>query len=252
MTNEDRIRELREELAKLEGNESTVAAVNAHVDSLIDAPSIISSPALTNPFYLKQPIAFINDKIDVVPGYISQVNRDGTYDLKVLIPRQRASIKFDRQHTSFDRVVSMELVEEDRLKARPNDPTIVFRKQAVALVDAQRGTEGVIQTHIDQYLPSGNTTLPRFHDFHTSLVGSFFDPSLFFYKVWCWRAELEIQGQKFPAEEAVFPSKKPYFENFGKAFNRFFREYHQGMSKTGSKWNRVEIQVKDKRDFPSI
>ncbi len=235
----------------LSKSSTIIESVNNIVET-INNPPIIASPAIPNSlqkFNLHQPVAFINSRLDVVPGTITKLNSDSTFNLEVFIPTATSSIKFDTSNASFKRKHTTELKSQPRLRCRPADVRTIYQKQSSALAEAQRGTDGIVQTHINSYVPVGTVHTPKFHDFHTSLVGTFFDPSQFFYHVMCWRPEMEIEGQKFPAETLSFPKSKPYYENFFDAFQRYFKEHYKGMSKSGSKWNRVEIQVSLKEDI---
>jgi len=229
-------------LAQLKEEEAKLLAELSDQESY--KPPIISSPMIQTQFIESQEIAFIDSRLEVVPGIITRVNPDETYDLEVYIPTSKIEMKWTPDRSSFDRIESTKLISQGRPRVRASDPRLVFRKQMVALAEAQRGTEGVLQTHIDTYIPQERKLLvPRFHDFHTSLVGTFFDPSIYNFKVHCFRQEAEIDHQKFPAVSETFPRKKPYYETFAKAYNRYFKEYHLGRSKKGSKWNSVAIQV---------
>lgn len=243
-SNEDRILELEKELAKLRA----LSDVNTLIDNAkSNLPSIINTPSLTNELVEGQPIAFIYNRQDVVPGVITHINHDNTYDLRVYIPTTLAKIEFDGYKTSFNRTDRIELVEREMLRVRLANPKTIFRKETVALNSPnERGLDGIEQTHVNVYKAVGIASQLKLHEFHTSLVGTFYDPSPYNYKVHCWRAPIEVQGQQFPAEQEIFPKKKPFYESFDKAFNRYFKEYHQSRSKSGSKWNRVDIQVLDK------
>jgi hypothetical protein len=243
-SNEDRIKELENELAKLKA----LSNVNTLIDNAkSNLPSIINTPALIDEFKEGQSIAFIHNRQDVVPGIITNINNDNTYNLLVYIPTTQAKIEFDGYKTSFNRTDRIELLEREMLRVRPANPKTIYRKETVALNSPnERGLDGIEQTHVNVYKAVGEASQLRLHEFHTSLVGTFYDPSIYNYKVHCWRAPIEVQGQQFPAEQELFPKKKPFYESFDKAFNRYFKEYHQSRSKSGSKWNRVDIQVFDK------
>jgi hypothetical protein len=238
---------LQAEILRLQRLVDTSLNSTHSIEAQLNSPP----PAISSPAYeiepkelsINSPIAFIHNRIDVVPGIIRNINPDNTYDLEVYIPVSNKKIVFNQEKTSFETVPKIELVSQPRTRARFCDVRTIFRKQMTELTTPQKGTEGIIQTHIDTYLPGTIVRVPRFHDFHTSLVGTFFDPSLYLFKVFCWRASQTIMGENFPAEQVVFPAKKPYYTEFAKTYNRFFKEYHQGMGKGGNKWNRVEIQV---------
>lgn len=242
-TEQQRIAELETELASLKATTSLNKALEqAALEEELNKPTILS-PTLQPQLQEGQQIAFIHNRIDVVSGVITKLNHD-SYDLEVYIPTTATKVVFNSQRTGFERVTSTTLVAQTRPKARLYDPRTIFKKQMVALSQVQEVDGGGTQTHVDLFIPQPTLLhIPRFHDFHTSLVGTFFDPSPYCFKVLCWRAELELDGQRFPAVTELFPRKKPFYTDFNKAFNRYFKEYHQGMSKSGSKWNRVDIQV---------
>jgi hypothetical protein len=209
--------------------------------------SIIHSPMIQPSFVIGQHIAFIDNKIDVVPGRIAKVNNDGTFNLRIYIPLTKSRIKFEQVDMSFSRKEKPELVEQERLRARFADPHTLFRKNIIPLNDPnQRGLDGIVQTHVNVFTPVGMAPHLRMHEFHTSLIGTFFDPTIYNYRVYCWRAPIEVQGTLFPSEERSFPKAKPFYADFAKAYDRFFEEYHLGRSKSGIKWNRVEIMALEK------
>lgn len=222
------------------------------VDSLIKSPALDS---ISSTLRLNQPIAYIDSRLEVVPGIIKTINRDSTYDLEVYIPTPTVALKWQSGNRAFDRVESTELKPQPRLKTRLSDPRWNYRKQQQALTKPQRGEGGIIQTEIDIYSPVSDfdgkpvlLQLPRFHDFHTSLVGTFFDPSIYIFNITCFRNAIEIDGQKFPPVNEKFPRNKPYYEDFHKAYNKYFKEFHQGRSRKGSKWDSVVINAGLKGD----
>lgn len=232
------IAKLEAELAHLR----TLHNINADLEKPL--PTIINSPALDLQLVEGQQIAFVNDRIDCVSGTIIECNSNGTYDILVYIPRRTRRVVFKPQEATYEVVTRVELVEERRNKVMYCDARTIFEKRTKQLAQPQGGIEGVSQREIDVYVPSDRTLeVPRFHDWHTSIVGRLFDPSIYVYKIACWRAEMEVDGQKFPPEYANFPSKKPYYTEFSKCFNRYFKEYHQGMGKGNSKWNSVQISA---------
>jgi hypothetical protein len=251
---QEKIAQLERELLLLRSDE-TVIDNNIGIHSN-NPGTIISSPSnsLTTPgFIIDQQIAFVNSKQDVVPGKIISINRDETYDLEIYIPTPTPGLKWNKSRTGFERKQSYELIAHVRPKVRISDPRIRWQKQVTALGMAQSGGgDGISQTHINEYVPHGTVRIPRFHDFHTSIVGTFFDPSIYLYTIHCWRPEYDIQGQKFPAETKQYPKNSSYFDTFSKAFARYFKEYYKGMSKSGNKWNSVQIQIHLKEDLVGV
>lgn len=212
--------------------------------------SIISSRLneINQTFEINQNIAFIHNKLDLVSGYITSINPDGeTYDLVVFIPRESIALKWSKNNESFKRKKTMQLIEEVRLKARVCDPRVQFRKVDIPLEQPMQVSNGQglsSQVDIRRFIPltdkNGNprlTRIPRLSEFHTNIVGNFFDPQLFYYKIRCFRNEREINKVKFPTETLIFPTSKPFFKTYDKCFARYFKEYHQSRGK----WDQVEV-----------
>jgi len=203
-------------------------------------------------FEVGQEIAYIYNKEDVVPGVVKAVNDEGdgyfTYDLECFIPSISSRIKW-KGSKAYKRKDSAELQPRSFLRARASDPRSTFIKVAQEIPNPVKGQEGIYQTHTTIFIEAPRKSrVPSMGEFHTSLIGTFFDPSLFFYKVFCWRAERQVEKETFPAETLLFPLPKEgetegIYRDFKKAFSRYFKEYHQGRKRSETKWNKVTIQA---------
>lgn len=217
---------------------------------------LISSPALpliapTHIFSEGQKVAFIYNRLTAVPAIITSCNPDGTYDITATIPKSEPRVKFKNKNQDFKRTITMELTEQSFQNVRVGDPTVIYVKVGIPLdtpqVDESRG---VRQTHIDRYQDSGKRLrTPRFHEFHTNIIGNIFNPSLYCFRVWGWRAEMEVEkGVKIPEESRIWPDTQKGTEKgmivggylpFTKAFQVYFKQFYQKVGK----WNRVELQT---------
>lgn len=211
------------------------------MQSIISSPQNSEIPIQVTEFRTGMDIAYIFNKEDLVLGKILKTNPDETFDLQCYIPQPTRKIEWNRAEGDFKVRNSTQLVSREFLKAKPCNPTTVFVKSDRALDRPQIGRgDGVQQTHVTEFIAQGTTRIPRLGAFHTSIIGKFFDPSLWYYQLRCWRAAIEVRkGQFIPEEHRIFPNpqKQPYYVEFKKAFNRYFSEYHEDRGK----WNRVEL-----------
>lgn len=217
--------------------------------------SVVSSPAFSSEpiepsFQQGQEIAFIYNRTDLISGIITQINLDGTFDLSCEVPVQVRKVKMERGSPK----ISYETVLESRsfLKATSTDPRTQMVKTVTSFSDLgleniEDSARGHKQSSIHGWRPAtdlkGNIRLnriPRLTEFLAPLVGHFFDSSLFYYRIYCWRAPYEIRGGgQVPEETLLYPKKKPFYTSFSKCYNRYLKEYLQNLQK----WNRVEIQA---------
>lgn len=208
---------------------------------LISSPANSETPIPTQEYRVGMDIAYIYNKEDLVLGNIIKVNHDETFDLQCYVPQPTRKIEWNRAEGDFKVKNSTQLINKEFLKAKPCNPATIFIKADRALDRPITGRgDGVIQTHVTEFISGGTTRVPRFGAFHTSIIGKFFDPSLWYYQLRCWRAAIEIRKNQFvPEETKIFPNpqKQPFYTEFKKAFNRYFREYHEDRGK----WNRVEL-----------
>ncbi len=185
-----------------------------------------------------QAVAFIHSRDDCLPGKVISVNYDDTFDIEVYVPMQVTRLNWTNAARDFKRELTTELVVQPRLRVSPADPCTQFQqiKNEVGSAARETGEWSTIGTYVatKRKLPVPNMT-----GWHVSLQGKFFDPTLYYYQVTCWRAPYEVRGQQFPEERLTFPKKKPYYEDYAKCFNRYFREYHQALGK----WNSVVIKA---------
>lgn len=212
----------------------------------------ISSPAINEAplegFREGQEIAFIYNRTDLVSGIITAINPDETFDLMCEIPISSRKINWGSSPGRGDFKVTPQVTLEARpfLRATPIDPRMQVVKTVTTLAalgleaidDAARGHK---QTSISAWRDSGRRIrIPRLTEFHAPLVGHFFDSSLYYYRITCWRAPINLRGQGIiPEETATFPSNKPYFKSFAKCYKRYVKEYLANLEK----WNRVEMQA---------
>lgn len=212
---------------------------------------IVNSSALPDVLQKGTKVIYIYNRQDAVPAIIESIHRDReVYDIAALIPNSNVKIEWSADKRAYNRVEKVELVERLFQRVRLDDPRKIFVKTADDLAAPVRGTEGIIQSQVTRFREAGTLlTVPRFHDWHTSIIGTFFDPSMFKFRIRCWRAATRVENQMFPAVEEIFPKNKKQVEggdfylDFAKCFNRYFKEYHLGRSKAGEKWNSVEIQT---------
>ncbi len=213
--------------------------------STVSSPATSPSPLVEPSFHEGQEIAFIYNRIDLVSGVIVALNPDDTYDLECNVPIRVREVKFVKgiPEVSYKAVLNT----LSFLKASPVDPRMQVIKRVTTLkelgmdeipIDEERGTK---QTSISMWRDSGRRIrVPRLTDFYAPLVGHFFDPSLFYYRIVCWRASENFRGQGIiPEIHQNFPKSKPYYTSFSKCFSRYFKEYHKNLGK----WNRIEMQA---------
>jgi len=214
----------------------------------------ISSPALEQEYNsninVGDNVCFIYSRLEVVPATIIKTHAyDNTYDIVAYIPSSVVKLKWKNQKQGLDRVETIDLVERHFPKVRLSDPRMTFRKQMIPLADAQT-VDGRTQTHYDIFSPvlEPNTTrprlqqVPRFHEFHTNIVSTIFDPSIYNFNVVCFRGKREIDKNVFSNQvQETYPKKKMVYEIFTKAFDRFYKEYYLGRGKANSKWDSVQI-----------
>lgn len=218
----------------------------------MSSSAIISTPATpyttpTPQFALGMPVAFIYNRTIAVPATITSVNPDGeTYDISALIPQAKVKVKFKSNNQDFKRKSTMELVEQTFKNVRIGEPRIIYVKVGIPLDQPQVDeTRGIRQTHIDRFQDSQKRLRsPKFHEFHTNIIGNIFNPEIYLFRVWAWRAEMEVEkGVIIPEENTIWPNTQGYLP-YMKAFNRFFKESYQKVGK----WNRVEMQTFLKED----
>ena len=218
--------------------------------SAISSPAFSPNPIESPSFQQGQEIAFIYNRTDLISGIITQINLDSTFDLECKVPVQVRQVTMERGTPK----ITFKTILESRpfLKASPADPRTIVVKTVTSLSDLGMESiddpaRGHKQSSISAWRPSidlkGNVRLnriPRLTEFLAPLVGHFFDSSLFYYRIYCWRASYEIRGGgTIPEETLLFPKKKPFYTSFSKCYNRYLKEYLQNLQK----WNRVEIQA---------
>lgn len=206
---------------------------------------------------LNQQIAFCHCKDYAVPGIITQIyNNSNLVDLKVQIPYEKREVTL--KGIDVKSQMKYYLIEQIRPLVKFLDPRTIFVKQEVALANVMRNNEGEIaQSVSDKWVNSGKLDrIPRLDNISTNIIGTYFDPSFFEYKVYCFRGEyvLPITEEKIEAIEVYFPKVKKdndsrVYENYVDCFNRYFKErykrWNEGSGKFG-KWDRVEIRAIEK------
>lgn len=182
-------------------------------------------------------VAFIASSMVAVPAVIESVNSDATVNLVAQIPRSEVQI----DHVAHQRREGFTLVPTPFKAVMPTDPRAIVVRRAVALLEPMVSNEGqVMQTTTDQWVISGVSRLPRMHDIYTSLIGRWFDPSLWHYSIYCWKGPYkDIFGHEYPAVEETFPKKKEVYETYEATFKRYFKERFSDPSR----WDRVEISA---------
>ena len=194
---------------------------------------------VTPVFEVGQKVAFIFNKEDCLPATIRNPNFNGTYDLVVQTILEETTIDWGA-NKNFQRVTKIELKPKVYEKVRLTDPTLIFtrtpQKLSDPVVDPARGLS---QTHTDTWQPQKQKLqVPRFDNWHTCHVGCFFDPTKWHYRVRAWRASFrDVGGIIIPEVTEFFPKNKPLYNNYEKAFAKYFKERHQNKGK----WNLVEI-----------
>lgn len=216
----------------------------------MSAQPLTSSPAtslssLSDPFKKGQQIAYIYNRTDLVTGIITAINPDSTYDLTCDIPMRLRQVKLLRGYPQ----ITFKTVLDSRpfLRVSPADPRMQTVKSVRSLESIGVPLPGpnslIQQSSTMTWVDSGHRArVPRLTEFLAPLVGHFFDPALFFYRITCWRAQVEIRGQgTIPEEIRVFPnpSKKPYYSTFATCFSRYLKEYHENLEK----WDRVTMEA---------
>lgn len=221
-----------------------ISQVNPQVSS--PATSVSPLPSSIEPYKEGQEICFIYNRTDVISGIITSINSDETYDLICSVPTSLRKLEWDGTPGRSDyRIVKrLELVATPFLKTSPVDPRMQVIKKITTF--AELGLEPVDERGVRQSSIAGwrdsekRSRIPRMTEFYVPLIGHFFDASLFYYKIICWRASIQVRGHGVvPEETLTFPKKKPYYTNFRKCFDRYVKEYHANLEK----WNRVEIQA---------
>ena len=215
--------------------------MSAQVSSPATSPSPIAQPS----FVEGQEVAFIYNRTDLISGIITALNPDDTFDLECNVPVRVRQVDFIQGVPK----ITFKTILETRpfLKATPVDPRMQVIKRTTTLremgmddiiIDEERGAK---QTSISMWRDSGRKVrVPRLTEFYAPLVGHFFDSRLFYYRIVCWRAAINLRGQgAIPEVTEIFPKKKPFFTSFSKCFSRFVKEYHSNLEK----WNRVEMQA---------
>ena len=213
---------------------------------MISSPSTSPSPIEPLSYKVGQEVAFIYNRTDLIPGVITSLNPDSTFDLECQIPLRVRKVTFLKglPDISYQTI----LQSSPFLKATPADPRMQLIKIVTSLQDL--GMEPIEdsafkhkQSSISAWRDSGKRSrIPRLTEFLAPLVGHFFDSSLFYYRIYCWRAPIRVRGQgDIPEEIRYFPNptKKPFFTSFSKCFSRYMKEYLENLEK----WNRVEIQA---------
>lgn len=210
----------------------------------ISSPATSPSP-LVESFKVGQQIAFIYSRTDLVTGIIQSLNHNGTYDLYCNIPMRVRKLKMDRGNPNIYYETTLDT--RPFLQASPIDPRIQVIKSVKTLEQIGVPLPGlnslIQQSSTMTWVDSGHKQrIPRLTEFLAPLVGHFFDPALFYYKITCWRAPINLRGQGvIPEETRIFPDplKKPYYTSFDKCFSRYVKEYHNNPEK----WNRVLMEV---------
>ena len=181
-------------------------------------------------------IALIYNSLFAVPAMIDSINEDGTVNLTALIPREHVEIDFENNA----RNVNWELEEATYLRVIACDPCVVIARRAVKLNEPMIDNEGnTVQSITDQWVVAGRNRMPRLRDMYTSLIGRWFDPALWNYRVRCWRGPWrDRMGEEHPAVEQFYPKKKEIYTEYAKAFQRFYKENFSNQTK----WHLVEIQ----------
>lgn len=203
-------------------------------------------------------VAFIANSLWIVPAKITRVYPDNKVDLQIInilheVQRKVTGLGMSRKVEEYESYVQR---NSTRLNVREVDPCSIIRKEAVPLDRVQSGG-GLTQTHTDDWVEVAKSRLPRFQNISTSLVGGWFDPSRWNYRIYCQMYEFEDRElrQKFEAIETTLPSPTDSYDLFEDAFRIWFTEsftednllYQQGIPHM---WDRCEIQAveKDSKD----
>jgi len=220
---------------------------------------LFSKPTITSPasspepelegFHKGQEIAFIYNRTDLISGIVVDVNLDGTYDLECLVPLSIRKLDWKGSPGRSDYNISrqVKLSSTPFLKATPVDPRMIAIKTVASLeslgIDKPEPTSLIQQSSASFWKDSGKRLrIPRLTEFLAPLVGHFFDSSLFYYKIICWRAPIRVRNEsEIPEETRYFPNpdKKPFYTSFKPCFERYVKEYLEQLDR----WNRVEIQA---------
>ena len=212
---------------------------------MVSSPATSPAPIVAPSFVEGQEIAFIYNRTDLISGIITALNPDETFDLECNLPIRVRRVDFIQGVPKINYKTILEA--RPFLRATPVDPRMQVIKRVTTLkemgmddiiIDEERGAK---QTSISMWRDSGRKVrIPRLTEFYAPLVGHFFDSSLFYYRIICWRAAINLRGQgAIPEVTEIFPKKKPFFTSFSKCFSRFVKEYHSNLEK----WNRVEMQA---------
>lgn len=217
----------------------------------ISSPATSQAPIVEQSFHKGQSIALILNRTDLIPGIISRVNPDLTFDLECQVPIQVRKMTWKGKPGQSEYTIRPVFDLETRpfLRALPIDPRMQVVKVVTSLQDLGMNTiedkaRGHVQTAISMWRDSGRRNrIPRLTEFYAPLVGRFFDPSLYYYRVNCWRAAMDIRGEgRIPEEYKTFPNQSktpPYYVEFTKCFKRYAKEYLSNLEK----WNRVQMEA---------
>ncbi len=218
-------------------------------------------------------VAYIFNSMWIVPATISRIYPDLRCDLEIqrIIP---SSVRKVIGKGTGAKVESSDgfIIQLTPMKnVAPCDPRSIIRRNPVLLERPQSGG-GLSQTHTDVWEEVGKSRLPKFGSMPTSLVGKFFDPSIWNYKI-CAQMDgfyHKTLQQAFEPIEMNFPiDLNSSFLTFEECFKEWFAEAFESrymiengiphsskLSRDGEalvgEWTRCEIQAIEKLSYAHI